>query len=147
MIRYIYIPLGGSRSGVFRQIVASFFAFAFIWLWHGAHVHTIWWFIPNWIGVVVESMAGIVLKLPSVTQLEDRLSPAASRRIRAMFGVVTVSCLILSNLVFLSGSEPIWFYIKRMFYFGWPSSTLLILFTMYLVVQTNMELNRHISKW
>ena len=68
--RYIYIPLGGSRSGVFRQIVASFFAFAFIWLWHGAHVHAIWWFIPNWIGVVVESMAGIVLKLPSVTQLE-----------------------------------------------------------------------------
>ena len=33
------------------------------------------------------------------------------------------------------------------FSLGWPSSTLLILFTMYLVVQTNMELNRHISKW
>ena len=49
---------------------------------------------------------------------QDKLSPAASRRIRAMFGVVTVSCLILSNLVFLSGSEPIWFYIKRMLYFG-----------------------------
>lgn len=147
MKRYIYIPLGGSRTGVFRQIVASFSAFAFIWLWHGAHAHTVWWFIPNWIGVVVESMAGIVLKLPSVRRWEDKLSPAASRRIRAMFGVVTVSCLILSNLVFLSGSEPIWFYIKRMLYFGWPSSTLLILFTMYLVVQTNMELNRHISKW
>ena len=30
---------------------------------------------------------------------------------------------------------------------GWPSSTLLLLFTMYLIVQTNMELNRHISEW
>ena len=68
--RYIYIPLGGSRTGVFRQIVASFSAFAFIWLWHGAHAHTVWWFIPNWIGVVVESIAGIVLKLPSVRRLE-----------------------------------------------------------------------------
>lgn len=68
--RYIYIPLGGSRTGVFRQIVASFSAFAFIWLWHGAHAHTVWWFIPNWIGVVVESMAGILLKLPSVRRWE-----------------------------------------------------------------------------
>lgn len=147
MIRYIYAPLGGSRKGVIRQIVASFSSFAFIWLWHGGHVYSIWWFIPNWIGVMIESVAGKVLMLPSVKRLEDKLSPAGSRRIRAIFGVVTLTCLILSNLVFLCGSEPVWFYIKRIFYFGWPSSALLILFTMYLIVQTNMELNRHISKW
>ncbi|XP_078350071.1 protein-cysteine N-palmitoyltransferase HHAT-like [Oculina patagonica] len=147
MKRYIYVPLGGSRKGVIRQMTGSFLAFAFIWLWHGGHVHTMWWFIPNWLGVVVESVAGIVLMLPSVKRLEDKLSPAASRRVRAIFGVVTLTCLILSNLVFLCGSEPVWFYIKRIFLFGWPSSTLLLLFTIYLIVQTNMELNRHITEW
>lgn len=50
--------------------------------------------------------------------LQDKLSPAASRRVRAIFGVVTLTCLILSNLVFLCGSEPVWFYIKRIFFFG-----------------------------
>jgi len=29
-----------------------------------------WWCIPNWLGVVVESLAGIVLLLPSVKRLE-----------------------------------------------------------------------------
>ena len=37
---------------------------------------------------------------------------------RAVFGVGTVSCLILSNLVFLCGTDPVWLYIKRMFFDG-----------------------------
>ena len=68
--RYIYIPLGGSRQGIIRQMLASFCSFAFIWQWHGGHLQTLWWFIPNWFGVVVESIAGIVLAQPSVKRLE-----------------------------------------------------------------------------
>lgn len=147
MIRYIYIPMGGSHKGIVRQLFASICTFAFIWQWHGGDVVTLWWFIPNWMGVVTESMASIVLAKPFVKGLEDKLSPAASRRMRAVFGVGTVSCLILSNLVFLCGTDPVWFYIKRMFFDGWPSSAGLLLFSMYLVVQTNMELNRHMSSW
>ena len=37
---------------------------------------------------------------------------------RAVFGVFSVSFLILTNMVFLCGIEPVWFYIKRMFYYG-----------------------------
>ncbi|XP_020603569.1 protein-cysteine N-palmitoyltransferase HHAT-like [Orbicella faveolata] len=147
MKRYIYVPVGGSRKGFARQIAGSFLAFAFIWLWHGSNMHTMWWCIPNWLGVVVESLADIVLLLPSVKRLEDKLSPAASRRVRALFGVVTLTSLILSNLVFLCGPDPVWFYIKRIFLFGWPSSALLLLFGIYLIVQTDMELMRHISEW
>ena len=33
------------------------------------------------------------------------------------------------------------------YFVGWPSSALLLLITMYLIVQTDMELNRHISDW
>ena len=39
-------------------------------------------------------------------------------------------------------SYCLWFYSA-----GWPSSALLLLFSMYMIVQTNMELNRHISQW
>lgn len=147
MTRYIYIPMGGSRKGVIRQLTGSFLSFAFIWQWHGGHLYALWWFIPNWLGVVVESAAGKVLAHPSVRRMEEKLSPAASRRIRAIFGIVSLTCLILSNLVFLCGSDPVWFYVERIFVFGWPSSALLLLFSMYMIVQTNMELNRHISQW
>ena len=43
---------------------------------------------------------------------------------------------------FLDLSYCLWFYSA-----GWPSSALLLLFSMYMIVQTNMELNRHISQW
>ncbi|KAK2568690.1 Protein-cysteine N-palmitoyltransferase HHAT [Acropora cervicornis] len=148
MMRYIYIPMGGSRRGIFRQLLASMCAFGFIWQWHGGHVNMLlWWFIPNWLGVVAESWANVIATNTVVRQWEEKLSPAASRRVRAVFGVFTVSFLILTNMVFLCGIEPVWFYIKRMLYYGWPSSTVLLLFAMYLVVQTNMELNRLISSW
>lgn len=148
MMRYIYIPMGGSRRGIFRQLLASMCAFGFIWQWHGGHVNMLlWWFIPNWLGVVAESLANVIATKTVVKQWEEKLSPAASRRVRAVFGVFTVSFLILTNMVFLCGIEPVWFYIKRMLYYGWPSSTVLLLFAMYLVVQTNMELNRLISSW
>ena len=64
------MPMGGSREGFARQIAGSFLTFAFIWLWHGGNMHIMWWCIPNWLGVVVESLAGIVLLLPSVKRLE-----------------------------------------------------------------------------
>ena len=71
--RYIYVPVGGSRRGFARQIAGSFLAFAFIWLWHGSNMHIMWWCIPNWLGVVVESLAGTVLLFPPVKRLEVSL--------------------------------------------------------------------------
>ena len=62
--------MGGSRKGVIRQLTGSFLSFAFIWQWHGGHLYALWWFIPNWLGVVVESAAGKVLAHPSVRRME-----------------------------------------------------------------------------
>lgn len=78
------MPVGGSRKGFTRQIAGSFLAFAFIWLWHGGHVHAIWWCIPNWLGVVVESVAGIVLLLPSVKRLEVGFLSLFSSKVRKL---------------------------------------------------------------
>ena len=68
--RYIYVPLGGSRHGLLWQLVGSFLAFCFVWGWHGGHSPSLWWFIPNWLGIVVESVSGRVLQMPAVRDLE-----------------------------------------------------------------------------
>ena len=66
--RYIYFPVGGSRHGIVRQIAGSFIAFTFVWIWHGGYMSTLWWFIPNWLGVVMESLAETSL-LPAVIKV------------------------------------------------------------------------------
>lgn len=63
--------MGGSRKGIFRQLLASMCAFAFIWQWHGGHVNLLlWWFIPNWLGVVTESLANVIATKTFVKQWE-----------------------------------------------------------------------------
>ncbi|EDO38150.1 predicted protein [Nematostella vectensis] len=148
MKRYIYIPMGGSRKGIPRQITGSFLAFTFVWAWHGGQVDNLWWFIPNCLGVVIEGLAGVVSDLPEVKAREASLSESNRRRVRALFGSVTLCCLILSNLVFLQGSEPVWYYITRVYWQGFPVCPLVSLCAFYCCVQTNMELNRYKrGKW
>ena len=63
--------MGGSRRGIFRQLLASMCAFGFIWQWHGGHVNMLlWWFIPNWLGVVTESLANVIATNTVVRQWE-----------------------------------------------------------------------------
>ncbi len=40
---YVYIPLGGSRKGLFRQMLATTVVFALCGLWHGANTGFILW--------------------------------------------------------------------------------------------------------
>ena len=44
---YIYIPLGGSRKGVFRTYVNIFLVFAISGIWHGANINYLMWGIYN----------------------------------------------------------------------------------------------------
>ena len=68
--RYIYFPLGGSRRGVRMQLVASFSTFCFIWSWHGGYKSQLWWFIPNWVGIVAETIGGRMLQIPAIKNKE-----------------------------------------------------------------------------
>ena len=55
----IYYPMGGSRKGLVRQLMASFLCFGFVAFWHGATELLFLWGVVNWIGVVIESLAMI----------------------------------------------------------------------------------------
>jgi D-alanyl-lipoteichoic acid acyltransferase DltB (MBOAT superfamily) len=40
---YVYIPLGGNRQGIKRQLVNIFITFTISGLWHGAHWNFVFW--------------------------------------------------------------------------------------------------------
>ena len=41
--RYLYVPLGGSRKGLFRHCMNLLLVFLFSGLWHGADWGYLWW--------------------------------------------------------------------------------------------------------
>ena len=53
---YIYIPLGGSRKGVFRTYVNIFIVFALSGIWHGANINYLLWGIYNAIFMIIERL-------------------------------------------------------------------------------------------
>jgi alginate O-acetyltransferase complex protein AlgI len=48
---YVYIPLGGNRRGVPRQLLNGLIAFALIGLWHGPAWHFVLWGIYHGVGL------------------------------------------------------------------------------------------------
>ncbi|MED6240139.1 hypothetical protein ATANTOWER_016671 [Ataeniobius toweri] len=55
LIRYIYVPLGGSRHGPFYKVLSTGFAFGFVCFWHGGLDYLRYWALMNWAGVLVEN--------------------------------------------------------------------------------------------
>lgn len=54
---YVYIPLGGSRKGVFRTCLNSFLTMVVAGLWHGASVMFVLWGCLHGAGLVVHKIA------------------------------------------------------------------------------------------
>lgn len=66
----MYIPLGGSRHGVLRQLLASVVCFIFVFCWHGAEENLFWWVIGNFIDIVLETIANFIYGIPAVQDFE-----------------------------------------------------------------------------
>ena len=140
--RYIYIPLGGSRSGIFRQMLASFCSFAFVGFWHGGTEKYIAWALTNWAGIAVEGVALRAMKSDIARRLLAITSPRMYRRICAVFGSITASLLILSNMIFLTSVSATQIFIYRLFVYGWPVCPIGIFVGMYCAVNCIMDARR-----
>ena len=68
--RYIYVPCGGSRAGLHRQIIASLICFMYIFYWHGAEFYILMWIVLNYIGVSLEKVGSVLCSIPIVKYLE-----------------------------------------------------------------------------
>jgi alginate O-acetyltransferase complex protein AlgI len=59
---YIYIPLGGSRHGLFRKGLNALFAMALCGLWHGASWNFVLWGLYHGLGLVLSNNLGRVIR-------------------------------------------------------------------------------------
>ncbi|XP_060034359.1 protein-cysteine N-palmitoyltransferase HHAT isoform X4 [Erinaceus europaeus] len=132
LIRYVYVPAGGSRHGPLGTLLSTALTFSFVSFWHGGQDDLWCWAALNWLGLSAESGARWLAGTPRVRRgLARHLSPAARRRLHAGLASCSTCLLILANLVFLGGCELGQVYWDRVFLQGWPWVTLLVLGFLY----------------
>uniref|UniRef100_A0A3B5MDK0 Uncharacterized protein n=1 Tax=Xiphophorus couchianus TaxID=32473 RepID=A0A3B5MDK0_9TELE len=138
LIRYIYVPLGGSRHGPLSKVFSTGVAFAFVCFWHGGQDYLRYWALMNWAGVLVENAIRALFassRLHSVVNF----SLAMRRRCAALLCAFSTAMLILSNLVFLGGTHVGRIFWKRVFIQGWSTVAPPMLTFLYCFAQVGLE--------
>ena len=111
---YLYIPLGGNRKGVVRQIFNLFIVWFLTGLWHGAGWNFILWGLYYFVLLVLEKfvLRGVLERLPAIVQ-----------HLYALFFVVVGWVIFACDDMGLLGS-----YLKALFGVGVPAGNALALY-------------------
>ncbi|XP_075720706.1 protein-cysteine N-palmitoyltransferase HHAT isoform X2 [Rhinoderma darwinii] len=140
LVRYVYIPMGGSHSGLGGMLLSTASTFIFVSYWHGGHEYLWYWAALNWIGIIGEYGLKRLLSLPSLQdRIDQSLSPKTYRRLHAALASVSTALLILTNLVFLGGEQVGKIYLERLFVQGWPWIPLVMFGCLYCFAQVGIE--------
>ncbi|KAJ8384776.1 hypothetical protein AAFF_G00198620 [Aldrovandia affinis] len=143
LIRYIYVPTGGSHHGPLWKMLSTALAFGFVCYWHGCHDYLQNWALMNWLGVTVENGLKTFLSSPRISLcIECCLSAPMRRRCQAFLSAFSTAMLILSNLVFLGGNHVGTIFWKRVFVQGWSAATVPTLVFLYSFAQIGLEWDR-----
>ncbi|XP_034538572.1 protein-cysteine N-palmitoyltransferase HHAT [Notolabrus celidotus] len=144
LIRYIYVPVGGSRHGLLYQMLSTGLAFGFVCLWHGGHDYLQYWALMNWVGILVENGLKVLLTSSFIQSfVEQNFSAAMERRCTALLSACSTAMLILSNLVFLGGIHVSRIFWKRVFVQGWSTMLPPMLAFLYCFAQIGLEWTSH----
>ncbi|XP_053730798.1 protein-cysteine N-palmitoyltransferase HHAT isoform X2 [Synchiropus splendidus] len=140
LIRYIYLPLGGSRHGLLHKLLSSGLTFGFVCFWHGGHDYLQYWALMNWAGLLLETGFKSFFSLPWVQgPLERRVPVMMRRRGLAFLSSFSTALLILSNLVFLGGIHVGTVFWRRVFLRGWSSLAPPMLLCLYCFAQVGLD--------
>ncbi|XP_026165667.1 protein-cysteine N-palmitoyltransferase HHAT isoform X2 [Mastacembelus armatus] len=144
LIRYIYVPLGGSQHGPLYKMLSTGLAFGFVCLWHGGHDYLQYWALMNWAGVLMENgLKSLFTSTFIHSIIEQKFSAAMKRRCIAFLSAFSTAMLILSNLVFLGGIHVGRIFWKRVFIQGWSSMAPPMLAFLYCFAQIGLEWTSH----
>uniref|UniRef100_A0A8C3AS42 Hedgehog acyltransferase n=1 Tax=Cyclopterus lumpus TaxID=8103 RepID=A0A8C3AS42_CYCLU len=138
LIRYIYVPLGGSRHGHLSKMLSTGLAFGFVCLWHGGHDYLQYWALMNWAGVLVENGLKPLFASSFIRSIVNFSAPM-ERRCIALLSAFSTAMLILSNLVFLGGIHVGRIFWKRVFIQGWSTTAPPMLAFLYCFAQVGLE--------
>eukprot|EP00494_Astrolonche_serrata_P004522 UN04535 len=67
-IRYIYIPLGGSRNGILRRVGITVLIFMFIAFWHELEIRLLYWGLGMAVFVIPEILCGTIFQQPKYNE-------------------------------------------------------------------------------
>ena len=70
--RHIYFPLGGSRHGLARQLIATLVCYTFVFVWHGLSFRMFVWTVLNFLNIVIEAVAKFISTWPAFISFEVR---------------------------------------------------------------------------
>ncbi|XP_064622425.1 protein-cysteine N-palmitoyltransferase HHAT-like isoform X2 [Lineus longissimus] len=102
--QHIYIPLGGSRMGTGKQLLAVSACFGYIYIWHGTEYHLFIWAVVNYAGVLLEIMGRSVSNFQSIRKIEARyLSNQMSRRLMSLACIPSLCMSLLGVIYFFDG--------------------------------------------
>jgi D-alanyl-lipoteichoic acid acyltransferase DltB (MBOAT superfamily) len=142
--RYIFIPFGGSKSGLLRQLLGSALCFAHIFHWHGGEWYLFLWCVINFLETSLEQLGMYVESTTLVQQhVFCYLSDGWKRRIRAVAAVPLFFMSVFAIFYFFGGIELTGdiFMMKLLIDIPWQY-LLLFVFLVYCAIQNAMEVER-----
>uniref|UniRef100_A0A2N9IC18 Uncharacterized protein n=1 Tax=Fagus sylvatica TaxID=28930 RepID=A0A2N9IC18_FAGSY len=92
LVRYMYIPLGGSR----KKLLNVWVIFTFVAIWHDLEWKLLSW---AWLTCLFFIPEMILKSAASALQVESSLGQFVFRELSAVAGAITITCLMVANLV------------------------------------------------
>ncbi|KVH87828.1 Membrane bound O-acyl transferase, MBOAT [Cynara cardunculus var. scolymus] len=92
LVRYMYIPLGGSR----RKLLNVWVVFTFVAIWHDLEWKLLSW---AWLTCIFFIPEMIVKSAATSYQVDNVFKEFIFRELSAVAGAITITCLMVANLV------------------------------------------------
>ncbi|RVW14777.1 putative membrane-bound O-acyltransferase C24H6.01c [Vitis vinifera] len=92
LVRYMYIPLGGSQ----RKLLNIWVIFTFVAVWHDLEWKLLSW---AWLTCLFFVPEMILKSLANAFQVESAFGEFIFRELSAVAGAITITCLMVANLV------------------------------------------------